>query len=81
MIRNENTKHKKNLKDNSSATKCSDDESENLEFSLTELSDNSITLYSTIQSIWHEYQTRLSAIPCLDLLAAMATQEFNDKNS
>lgn len=81
MMRHDKTKQKKSLKDNSSATKCSDDESENLESSLTELSDNSITLYSTIQSIWHEYQTRLSAIPCLDLLAALATQEFNDKNS
>jgi hypothetical protein len=80
-MRSEKSKSKKSIKDNSSATKCSDNESENIESSLTELSDNSITLYNTIQSIWHEYQTRLSSIPCLDLLAALATQEFNDKNS
>ncbi|OMJ89883.1 hypothetical protein SteCoe_7870 [Stentor coeruleus] len=80
-MRSDKNISKKCIKDNSTATKYSDNESEDLETTLTELSDGSITLYSTIQSIWHEYQTRLSTIPCLDLLAALATQEFNDKNS
>lgn len=80
-MRSDKSISKKSIKDNSTATKYSDNESEDLEATLTELNDSSITLYSTIQSIWHEYQTRLSTIPCLDLLAALATQEFNDKNS
>ncbi|OMJ75120.1 hypothetical protein SteCoe_25821 [Stentor coeruleus] len=80
-MRSDKSVSKKCIKDNNTTTKYSDDESEDLEKNLNELNDSSITLYSTIQSIWHEYQTRLSAIPCLDLLAALATQEFNDKNS
>lgn len=67
--------------DSSSITKASEMESTDLEKSLTELSDDSITLYNTIQSIWHEYQEKLMSIPCLDLLSVLASQEINRKNS
>ena len=77
---NDKNKGNKSGRDSVSVTKASVTESEELENSIVELSDDSITLYSTIQSIWHEYQTRLSSIPCLDLLAALATQESKEKN-
>jgi len=67
--------------DSCSVTKASFSESKGLEDSLVELSDDSITLYSTIQSIWHEYQQKMMSIPCLDLLSALASQELNNKNS
>ena len=72
---------KREKADSSSITKASGTESIELEKSLTELSDDSITLYSTIQSIWHEYQEKLMSIPCLDLLSVLASQEINRKNS
>lgn len=67
--------------DSVSITKASNSESKDLEDSLVELSDDSITLYSTIQSIWHEYQQKMMSIPCLDLLSTLASQELNNKNS
>lgn len=59
-----------------SVTKATEKDEEKL---LTELSDDSITLYSTIQSIWHDYQEKLMTIPCLDLLSTLASQELKRK--
>lgn len=64
-----------------SKTKVSDDDTKEYEEMIVELSDDSITLYSTIQSIWQEYQQKVMNIPCLDLLSALSSQELSRKNS
>jgi hypothetical protein len=64
-----------------SAKKTSDCEDEKFEDDFIELSDDSITLYSAIHYIWHEYQEKIKSIPCLDFLSVLASQELLHKNT
>lgn len=74
-MRSVRRKTKETIKDNLSSTKCSESQSDDIESSLLELNDNSIALYSTIQSVWYDYQMHISSFPCLDILAALASEE------
>ena len=66
-MRSVRRKTKETIKDNLSSTKCSESQSDDIESSLLELNDNSIALY--------DYQMHISSFPCLDILAALASEE------
>ena len=78
-MKNCKKKSKQSLPDNVSTTKCTEHESDEVESRLIELNDNSITLYSAIQSIWSEYQEHFTYFPCLDILASLAAGEKQDQ--
>jgi hypothetical protein len=40
-----------------------------------DISNDSLILYSTIQMIWHDYQSNLKETECLTFLSKIASQE------